>query len=429
MALKTIFFLLILILGSLASILYHPFLGVLTYIATYNISPAHRWWGAPLKALGIQYGKVVAASIAIGMLLHRNKLKYKKSLHKQEFFLILFVIIIWLSHFWGLPEGSLTNRNAIKMTKVLIFLLMFSHIATDLKKYEAVIWTMILVGLYQGYAAYIAPSWAFRHGRLDIGVGGPDFMEGNFLGAHFAMLLPFIGVMFLKGTWKSKFICLFAAVFIINGIILTRSRGVFLSCVIGLLTALTFAARYMKGRRLKIITWVTIGVIGTLTLTDPSFWHRMATLKENPIKTDLSAKGRVWAWKAALQMIKKYPLGIGEGNFRQYVGQYNERIWGRDTHNTYLRCLAELGILGFFIYLTLVLNTFYILKKIWKQTNGLANYTDYQWHMFALTVALIIFFTSGFFITETYIEENYWLFIFPVLLERSIENKFEKIDS
>jgi len=426
MPLKTILFLTILISGSFASIFYHPFIGVLNYIVTYNISPAHRWWGAPLKALGIQYGKVVVASIVLGILLHRNKLKYKKLLHKQEIFLILFVIIIWLSHFWGLPEGSLIVRNAIKMAKVLIFLLMFSHIITDLKKYEAVIWTMILVGLYQGYAAYIAPSWTFRHGRLDIGLGGPDFQEGNFLGAHFAMLLPFIGVMFLKGTWKSKFICLFAAVLIINGIILTRSRGVFLGCTMGFLTALAFVIKYMKGKRFKIITWTMIGVIGVLTLTDPGFWQRMTTLKkENPEQLDISAKGRVWAWKAALKMVKNYPLGIGEGNFKQYVGMFDERIPGRDTHNTYFRCIAELGCLGFLVLLILIFNAFVTLKKIWEISKS-NQMLDYQWHVFALSIALVIFLTCAFFITETYVEEFYWLFTFPVLLERCLENELNK---
>ena len=425
MPLKTILFLTILISESFASIFYHPFIGVLTYIVTYNISPAHRWWGTPLKALGIQYGKVVGASIALGILLHRNKLKYKKLLHKQEIFLILFVIIIWLSHSLGLPEGTLTDRNAVKMTKVLIFILMFSHIITDSKKYETVIWTIILVGLYQGYAAYIAPSWTFRHGRLDIGLGGPDFMEGNFLGAHFAMLLPFIGVMFLKGTWKSKLICFLAAVFIINGIILTRSRGVFLGCTMGFLTVLAFVIKYMKGKRFKIITWAMIGVIGVLTLTDPGFWQRMTTLKkENPEQLDISAKGRVWAWKAALKMVKNYPLGIGEGNFKQYVGMFDERIPGKDTHNTYLRCLAELGIPGAIVLGIIILNAFLILKRMWREAVSKQLF-DYQWHIFALVIALVVFIMCGMSITETYIEEFYWLLTFPILLQRCIENELK----
>jgi hypothetical protein len=90
------------------------------------------------------------------------------------------------------------------MTKVTIVLLMASYVITNLGRYEMMIWTLIIAGLYLGYEAFSAPDWMFRGGRLDVGVGGSDFSEGNFLGAHFAMLLPLIGVMFLKGGWKSK---------------------------------------------------------------------------------------------------------------------------------------------------------------------------------------------------------------------------------
>ena len=423
MPLRTIFYLTALILGCSASIFYTPLIGVLIYIVTYNIAPTYHWWGSPLQSLEIAYGKLVAASILFGMLIHRDKLRYKKLIHKQEFLLMLFVILVWLSHFLGLPEGSLTNRNAIKMTKVLIFLLMFSHIVTDLKRYESVIWTMILVGIYLGYAAYTAPESAFFHGRLNIGVGGPDFNETNFLGAHFAMLLPFIGVMFLKGGWKSKLICILAATFIINGIVLTRSRGVFLACIVGFLATLGFTMSFMKRKRTKIIILAFIGTIGALMLTDPGFWQRMKTLREKPIETDLSAKGRILAWKAALKMVSEYPLGIGEGNFFQYVGQYDERIPGKDTHNTYFRCLAELGIQGLLVYLLLILNSFYILRGVWKQASKLPNYNDYQWHVLGLTVSLVIFFTAGLSMSHTYVEEYYWLIIFPVTLLRSVKNE------
>jgi len=424
MPFKTILFLIFFSSGCLLSIFYHPFLGVLTYIVNYNISPTDHWWGKPLLGMGLRYAQLSAISIAIGLILHNNKIKYKSFLHSQEILMFLLIFLMWLSHFWGLPPGELTNQNALKMTKVLIFLLMFSHIVTSKEKYEVVIWTLIILGLYLGYAAYTAPSWAFKGGRLNIGVGGPDFREGNFLGAHFAMLLPFIGIKFLKGGWKSKIICILTAVFVINAIILVRSRGVFIGCALGFITALAFAVKYMKGKRKKIILWAILGIIGVLMLTDPDFWYRMMTLNkaENLEELDLSAKGRLWAWQAALEMVKQYPLGIGEGNFKQYVGEFDERIPGKDTHNTYLRCLAELGVPGFIILLMLILNSFLILKKSWE-ISKIYQFVNWEWHIFALTISLIIFLSCGFFITETYIEEFYWLLMFPVILYRCIENE------
>ncbi|MEA3429215.1 MAG: O-antigen ligase family protein, partial [Thermodesulfobacteriota bacterium] len=144
---------------------------------------------------------------------------------------------------------------------------------------------------------------------------------------------------------------------------------------------------------------------------------------------DDSASGRILAWKAAFSMASDYPLGVGQGNFKKYVGQYNPHIPGKDTHNTFFRCLAELGVQGLTIYLIMIANVFRILKRVKKKAIGLSNEIDYKWHSYALSVSLIIFLASGMFITHTYIEELYWLLMFPVLLERAVENQIDRIEN
>ncbi len=423
--LKSILFLLVFSTGCLGSIFYHPMIGILTYVLDYNIAPAHHWWGIPLTSMGFQWSKIAAISIIIGMIVHHNKISFKKGLSLQEVLMVLLVLVIWGSQFWGLPSGPLTSSNAVKMTKVAVFIFILTHVVTTKKRFELFLWSLILIGTYLGIAAYTAPSWAFRSGRLNIGVGGPDFMEGNFLGAHFGMILPFIGIFFLRGNIKVKLLCLFSSVFVINAIILTRSRGVLLGCVIGILIAVIMAIGYMKGKRIKIISWILVGIIGAFLLTDPGFWRRMSTLENTTRgidRVDTSAMGRIWAWEASWDMFKKHPMGIGEGNFRNYVGFFDDRIPGKDAHSTYLRCLAELGIFGTLILAMMILNGFLILKKVWRiaTSKGLS---DYQWYVYATLIALVIFLVCGAFITETYIEEFYWLLFFPVILNRAIENE------
>jgi O-antigen ligase len=128
-------------------------------------------------------------------------------------------------------------------------------------------------------------------------------------------------------------------------------------------------------------------------------------------------------------MASDYPWGIGQDNFIRYVGRYDPAIPGKDTHNTYLRCLAELGIQGLGIYLLMIVNAFRILKRLKNKISGLAKETDYKWHIYALSVSLVIFLASGMFITHTYIEELYWLLMFPVVLERAVENERDSAES
>jgi len=420
--LKTILYLILLSSCIIGSIVYTPLIGVLGYLGSYNINPVGHWWGGPLVDWGIRYSLFLAIATAIGLILHRPRPRLRDLFEFQILLLVGFLGLVWLSVLLGFgfnPEES----NAVKMTKVTIILLMASYVIINLRRYEMMIWTLIIAGLYLGYEAFSAPDWMFQGGRLNVGVGGSDFGEGNVLGAHFAMLLPFLGAMFLRGGWKTKVICLLPGVFVTNSIILCRSRAIFLAILVGIISAIVFSIRR---QRLKIVFGVGVAVVGAIFLTDPGFWKRMEGIDTNTAQIDASARGRLLAWEAALSMASDYPLGVGEGNFKKYIGQYSPEMMGRDTHNTFLRCLAELGVQGAFVLLLLIGNAFWILFRLKKKIRDLPQKEDLLWHIYALKIALIIYLVSGIFITHTYIEEFYWLLMFPVFLKRCAEDKIRQ---
>lgn len=419
---KSILYISLLLTGMFGSVAYHPLIGIIGYILTYNVNPVGYWWGASLPSLGIRSSLFLAIATGIGMIIHRSKLKLKISLGMQETLLLIFLGLILLSIPLGLGfnEGE---SNALKMIKVVIIILMASHIITDLKKYEMTVWTLIIAGLVLAVEIYNAPGSMFRQGRFNVGIGGSDFSDGNFLGAHFAMVLPLIGIMFLKGGWKSRIVCLISGVFVANSIILCRSRGVFLGILAGLISAVIFS---VPRKRLVISFGICVAIVGGLYLSDPGYLKRMGDIAIEKSQLDDSSRGRVLAWEAAFEMVSRYPLGIGEGNFKKYVGDYNPRIPGKDTHNTFLRCLAELGIGGLLVYLLLIGNAFRILHKIGKQAKTIKNSMNFIWHIYGIRVSLIIFITCGLTMTHTYIEELYWLLCFPIFLEKSVKNWSER---
>jgi hypothetical protein len=417
--LKTILYLSFLFGATIGSLRYHPLIGLMGYIVTYNINPAGYWWGTIPLSWGLRYSLLIGIATFAGVIIHNFKLRFDKLFETQEILLIIYLLIIWLSLLLGLGVND-GMSYATKMSKVTFILLLASHIITDLNKYRILMWTLIITGLYLGYEMYIAPSSLFFGGRFGGGIGGSDFAEGNFLGVHFAMLLPFIGVMFMRGDWKSKLICLISGAFIINSIILTRSRGVFLAIVAGVVAAIIFS---VPGKRLKIYICLFIGLLGMFSLTNPAFWTRMQTIEVEESLMDDSSYGRIKAWKAAFSMANDYPLGIGAGNFFKYVGNYYPEIPGKDTHNTLFRCLSELGIQGASVLLLLIWNAFRILAEIRKNIDHLPNKEEFIWHVYAMRIALTIYILAGLTLTHTYIEEFYWLLMFPVFLKRSVENE------
>jgi O-antigen ligase len=163
---------------------------------------------------------------------------------------------------------------------------------------------------------------------------------------------------------------------------------------------------------------VTLGALGSLTLIDSGFMERMGTLGAEERKEDTSAQDRLMSWKAGIKMFLDHPLGVGPGNFGAYMGNYLADHEGRDAHNTYVRCVAELGLPGFALFVGLIVNAFWTIHRIkqsiaaWSELGVIAGYG------FALQVALIMYSICMIFGSFNYIEILWWILLLPVALQR-----------
>lgn len=424
-SISSLLYLLVFGIGFIGSLVSTPMFGLMSYLLVYSYNPMDKWWGIELTNIGFRHSLFAAVALIVGVLLHSNKLKYKNIFTKQEVYLILFIGSIWLSKLFGLANYSGIS-NAEKMTKVLIALLIATHLITDLKKFKLWVWMFIFCGLLMGIDAFNAPDWAFRDGRLDRGVGGADFSESNMLSAFLGSILPFVGMEFLRGNWKQRLICFLAGAFIVNGFIMCRSRGAFLALAIALVAAFFYS---FKENRKQLVALTLCALIGGMFLVDTNYLNRIDDISFDTSQMGDSSMGRILAWKAAVAMFFDHPLGIGEGNFTSYVGSYNEEIPGKDTHNTYLRGLSELGIFGFSFLMMLLVNSFLILKKVVTLAVGLSDHAvkqDYLWSVFVLRVSLVVWTVSALTMSLTYIEIFYWFLMAPVFLERCMENQMNE---
>lgn len=420
MALTTLLFLAVFMICLLGSIFFHPWLGVVGYVITYVLAPSSQWWGADLARMGMRYSLFMAVAMILGIVLQSRRLSFPTKFYSQEILFLVLIGWIFLSTYIGLPSYS-ENNYSVKMFKVSVFLWMLIRIIDSQKSYEIFLWALILTTAYVGFDALGVSTAQF--GRLDRGVGGSDFAEGNFLAAHFAMVLPFLGAFFINSNIKQKIILIIAGVLLVNGIVLCRSRGVFLALLMGVATAVYFAPKMWRS---KIVALIMVALIGSFFLVDRGFIERMGRINfeiDNIEEQDDSAAGRMKAWSAALSMANDHPLGIGQGNFFHYVGWYQPDIPGKDTHSTYLRALAELGFPGLFLILAMIWNAFKILRTQKRRIESQGLPHDLLLHVYAQSVAIVIFLAAGLFITETYIEEFYWVLMFPVLLERVVDRQ------
>jgi O-antigen ligase len=423
MGIKTVIFVGLFALCAVGA-LFNPLLGVLGYVGHYMVGPERQWWERPIQDLGIRYSYVLALATFVGIAFNYRGLRFGKSaLSGQEKLLILFLAVAWLVTLIT-PETvgrySTVDHPTVKFVKVVIFVLMLTHVVTDVKKMNYLLWAFVAGALVLGLQARAESRSSFIHGRLE-GIGGPDFSDSNFLAAYMAGMLAIIAIQFMRSGWLGKFVALVSGAFTANTIILTRSRGALVGLAGGAITAMFLAPRKY---RVKILAGLIVAGLGMYYLTDPQFRERAMTITHDEEEMDKSALSRVLLAKAGLKMVADHPLGVGVGNFYQTIGKYIPEYQGKDAHNTYIRCMTETGLPGICVFLAIIVSGAVSLRRSIRRCHELP--ADRQADVFYLTyglcVAMVTVLASALTISLTYTEGLWWFLLLPSALGRAMDN-------
>jgi O-antigen ligase len=176
---------------------------------------------------------------------------------------------------------------------------------------------------------------------------------------HLAGLLEALGVMGLSlvcwsrwPTW-GKLLLGYAVAVCYVGVIITGSRGGYLSAVVGLLTFGFLSAlvlRRMRGHLFWSLGALGIGVAIVLAFLVIFSVKKSAYLTDRAQNTFELSNMRVDLWKGALEQWKLEPIwGTGSATYLYYGRLFRtERVQNDPTyvHNDYLQLLAEYGLVG-----------------------------------------------------------------------------------
>ena len=229
-------------------------------------------------------------------------------------------------------------------------------------------------GLFNQGAAYAAPR--------------PFFVDHTSLGAALAFCIPVIIYYILQKNTPVllKNVLLFQLILFIGGFILSYSRAAWISLAVA-----GFASLILL---LKVSWKIVLPVFTVIVIVIASSWTDIIIrLNENRqdssadiarhlqsisnIRTDASNMERINRWKSALRMSAERPLlgwGPGTYQFRYAPFQistdktiistnYGE---GGNAHSEYLSALAESGVPGLIIFLSLVIIFLMRGIYIWK---------------------------------------------------------------
>jgi O-antigen ligase len=177
---------------------------------------------------------------------------------------------------------------------------------------------------------------------------------------HLAGFLEVVGIFGLSiacwGRWPVwvKLVVLYATGVCYLGVLLTASRGGYVSCaasfVVFLALSLLTLRRTGKQFFMRIGGVVLVGAI--LVLIAGSFYSEKMLFLNDRTRTTAEETNdvRIDLWKAALQQFKLEPIvGTGSGTYLFYGRQFRSARTVSDpvvVHNDYLHLLAEYGIVG-----------------------------------------------------------------------------------
>jgi O-antigen ligase len=264
----------------------------------------------------------------------------------------------------GIPGARpVDDLTALKtaITYMLLYFLFF-HAVEDLKTARLSVAVLLLVVFV---ASLEVVKEAFGYGILHYlethraaGPFGQTYRNANRAGVFFAMFVPLFMtlVLFFRASLIGRLVGLAGSFFGVLAVFWTYSRqayvilaGSFLllftrkNPVLGVLAILSLGSYQL---------WLPAPVVERIEMTtsgdesgEPVDLEALAASGEGLEGLEISARMRPILWAGALAMIADHPFGVGLGRFPDEIGNYCifERM---DSHNSYLRVLAETGWQG-----------------------------------------------------------------------------------
>lgn len=362
------------------------------------------WWMLFLIPLGVDYKFFYQRSIAghdgialgtteilLSILLVQWLIRAVRERHESQMKLFpaialptISLIAMCVVSMLAAENVALSLFDTIVYIKMLIF---FLYLANNIRSEQDL--TIVLTALFLGLFLESVIMMLQNYLGTDLGLVGTEetsrFVQyrtgahvylraggtvGNVNGfaRYLGFILPVASVLML--TTRKRSILTLAFLSSLGGLvalILTQSRSVWGPYALGMGLALVYiiSRGLITMRTLKRITIAAVLVAAVMVIYGDLVYTRLTSDDGG------SAKTRLTTAKVALRIFEDHPvIGIGANNYDSYIRKY----WVADdlftkiavVHNNYLLMLAELGVLGFAVFM-------WLHVAFWRRTQRAMN--------------------------------------------------------
>lgn len=331
-------------------ILFQPYIGIVITICSLPVAavlPQIPYLTSAIQLIG-------AITLLSFLLKHWNKISFKR-LSTLHILVLLFIAWIFVSN----PQAALLNeqRNSLfTFIQLWILIWLTSELMDTAEKQHILMWAFSLVSLTSAIIS-ISQGQIGQSVSTSIRAGGLA-AEPNESSIYFVISMLFFN--YLSSIHDKTLIRLFA----IAGGITTALAVFFTLSRTGIL--LLFAAIclqilfYQNKKQVLLLIFIYLGAIAFFVLTTQNISIFIHSILPSILQGTDTVGLRYTYWKAGWKMWLDHIIaGVGIGMFpkelRYYAFNLPVRYWSATAHNTYILILAETGIIGFIIYILILL--------------------------------------------------------------------------
>jgi putative inorganic carbon (hco3(-)) transporter len=408
---------------------FQPFVYLVAYLAFLYIRP-HQY----IEALsGVPVLPVLQGLVFVFWLSRQAKSFEASQFRLLPVMTVLMAFSVALSGWVGGAFAVLTDFGTI----VLLFFMLATTV-DSLTKLRVIFFLLTL-------ASFIMALHGIDQTNNELGIGwtGAAIIEGRITYLGFAndpndlamtllMSLPMCLHLAERSGFMFRWSYRVVAGFILYGVYLTNSRGAILG--MGAIILAYAIRRYGLWRSLLVAPFMGAPLI----LLAPSRMAEMSAEED-------SAAGRVEAWYEGFEMLRAHPLfGVGKGQFTDH--HY------LTAHNSYMLAMAELGLVGYFFWLSIIVLTMLMLWVMIRPgtpafensveapspaTDGEpaqpigavddASFEDYQQASRTLLYGMVAFLVCAFFLSRSYVVILYVQIALVVAVHRMMRARWPEV--
>lgn len=300
----------------------------------------------------------------------------------------------------------------------LIFILA-TDVINGTAQLKKLLWLILIIHCY--HAIHGALNMV-TGSHISAGMRTSGYVTSGFLKDEndFALALntfiPFAFFMiFNADTRFKKFVSIGILVTFILGVVSSMSRGGWIG-----LMAVVLLLIWRSKNRVRSFAIVAVLLVVGAAFAPSNYWDEIRSISPNAD----TGEARVQYWKAAVRMFIDHPVvGVGGGNggvwMPKYVraqGRDPNTQWGVTFHGTLPQVLAELGGLGMFFYLGMVVMAIKRLIRVQKipQNDEDGKFLAYMAN--STLVGMAGYFVSAIFLSTAFYPQLWTLFIFTTII-------------